>query len=568
MKTVIPSRVRQAISSFPRRAILARQTGSVASVHAIESAPHDPEGPMFVRAVSQGSKAPTNRQSSIAARNHALSKQLFPSSSPGGSKDGNIADMVKQSRLAPGSSGGLAPAAKTTSEPLGTRSLNSVQPRPAQFAALLSNSDSFNEDPDSIGMAENGYMSLSGTTRVESTAQSVYFNDDDFSDIDDLDFDNDPAPPVVLPRTQQPPVPVPRPQYGREPPPPTTSSAISWSQSSPSHYQQPKAAKRESPSDSAAVYQAAKKIKRELASHESAKQVKREPVRRELPPSFKKKQENEEEQHKVFGAINPPSKAKKEHAFLNMSATEAKAQRKQLKTQHKAAAEHPDSMLEDTHEAMVSHSKRGSKTAAIKLSAEQEYVKELVVDRGRSVFFTGPAGTGKSVLMRAIIAELKKKYARDPERVAVTASTGLAACNIGGMTLHSFSGIGLGKEDAAALVKKIRRNPKAKNRWLKTKVLIIDEISMVDGDLFDKLNQIAKTLRSNGRPWGGIQLVITGDFFQLPPVPDGSKQRDIKFAFEGVTWGVSLDHTIGLKQVFRQKDPGQRPAPIARMATC
>lgn len=75
------------------------------------------------------------------------------------------------------------------------------------------------------------------------------------------------------------------------------------------------------------------------------------------------------------------------------------------------------------------------------LSQEQRHVLDLVVERGQSVFFTGAAGTGKSVLMRAIIEKLKTKYARDPERVAVTASTGLAACNIGGITLHSFSGM-------------------------------------------------------------------------------------------------------------------------------
>jgi ATP-dependent DNA helicase PIF1 len=74
------------------------------------------------------------------------------------------------------------------------------------------------------------------------------------------------------------------------------------------------------------------------------------------------------------------------------------------------------------------------------LSAEQKHVLELVTRKNQSVFFTGPAGTGKSVLMRSIIGELKKKWASDPERFAVTASTGLAAFHIGGITLHSFAG--------------------------------------------------------------------------------------------------------------------------------
>jgi ATP-dependent DNA helicase PIF1 len=162
-------------------------------------------------------------------------------------------------------------------------------------------------------------------------------------------------------------------------------------------------------------------------------------------------------------------------------------------------------------------------------------------------------GTGKSVLLREIIAALRRKYVREPDRVAVTASTGLAACNVGGVTLHSFSGIGLGKEPAEDLIKKIRRNAKAKQRWMRTKVLIMDEVSMVDGDLFDKLEQIARTIRNNGRPFGGIQLVITGDFFQLPPVPEYGKVS--KFAFDAGTWTTSIEHTIGLHHVFRQKDP-------------
>lgn len=77
---------------------------------------------------------------------------------------------------------------------------------------------------------------------------------------------------------------------------------------------------------------------------------------------------------------------------------------------------------------------------------------------------------------------------------------------------------------------------------------------MVDGDLFDKLEEIARKMRNNGRPFGGIQLVVTGDFFQLPPVPDGSN-RDAKFAFAAATWNTTIQHTILLTHVFRQRDP-------------
>ncbi|CAD0030763.1 unnamed protein product [Aureobasidium pullulans] len=185
--------------------------------------------------------------------------------------------------------------------------------------------------------------------------------------------------------------------------------------------------------------------------------------------------------------------------------------------------------------------------------SDEQHVLDLISEKKKAVFFTGAAGTGKSVLLREIIATLRKKYLREPDRVAVTASTGLAACNIGGVTLHSFAGIGLGKEDVPELVKKIKRNQKAKHRWMRTKVLVVDEISMVDGDLFDKLEAIARQIRNNGRPFGGIQLVITGDFFQLPPVPDSGKIA--KFAFDAATWSTSIEYTIGLHHVFRQKDP-------------
>jgi ATP-dependent DNA helicase PIF1 len=222
-----------------------------------------------------------------------------------------------------------------------------------------------------------------------------------------------------------------------------------------------------------------------------------------------------------------------------------------------SASQAPDERKQDTSRT----TSNPENPVKIELSSEQQQVLQLISYMKKSVFFTGSAGTGKSVLMREIIQVLKKNHSRDADRVAVTASTGLAACNIGGVTLHSFAGIGLGKEPVPVLVKRIKKTPKARQRWLRTKVLIIDEISMVDGDLFDKLEEIARTIRNNGRPFGGIQLVITGDFFQLPPVPDRNKVA--KFAFEAATWSTSIQHTIGLSQIFRQKDPGMFISPVA-----
>lgn len=274
-----------------------------------------------------------------------------------------------------------------------------------------------------------------------------------------------------------------------------------------------------------------------------------EPVSEPLKPREPAKTRQEKNS---FGEFTPlPKDSSKTTYPWNTTVSAVKEQQKNLRQANKKLVKTNEATPEGFKEAVAK--KRKSNISRIFLSEEQQHVLGLVVDQKRSVFFTGSAGTGKSVLLREIISALRRKYIREPDRVAVTASTGLAACNIGGVTLHSFAGIGLGKEPAEELVKKIKKNQKAKHRWMRTKVLIIDEVSMVDGDLFDKLEQIARTIRNNGRPFGGIQLIITGDFFQLPPVPDSGKVA--KFAFDAGTWNTAIEHTIGLHHVFRQKDP-------------
>ncbi|RXK41952.1 hypothetical protein M231_00673 [Tremella mesenterica] len=188
----------------------------------------------------------------------------------------------------------------------------------------------------------------------------------------------------------------------------------------------------------------------------------------------------------------------------------------------------------------------------IVLSTEQQKVLSLVVAEGKNIFFTGSAGTGKSVLLREIIKSLRKKYVTTPDAVAIAASTGIAACNIGGVTLHSFGGVGLAVDKPDVLLQKLRMNKKAAARWQRTKVLIVDEISMVDGDLFDRFCKLGQMIRKNQKPWGGIQVIVTGDFFQLPPVTKNNQQP--KFCFEAVTWDETISMSVNLTKVFRQKD--------------
>jgi ATP-dependent DNA helicase PIF1 len=134
-----------------------------------------------------------------------------------------------------------------------------------------------------------------------------------------------------------------------------------------------------------------------------------------------------------------------------------------------------------------------------------------------TLFITGAAGTGKSFLMRYVIQELKKRSSGAEGTVAVTAPTGIAAVNIGGSTIHSFSGIGLGRGDPANILARVRKSQKASTNWKQASVLVLDEISMLSAELFDLLDFIGKSVRQSDRPFGGLQLILCGDFLQLPP---------------------------------------------------
>lgn len=158
------------------------------------------------------------------------------------------------------------------------------------------------------------------------------------------------------------------------------------------------------------------------------------------------------------------------------------------------------------------------KQSGLPLSAEQANVLELV-KRGDSVFFTGSAGTGKSYLLKRIISMLP------PETTFPTASTGAAACHIGGTTLHAFAGIGIGSGTLEHCIQMASQEHRAA-QWRKCRCLVIDEISMIDAEYFDKLEAVARRVRNNRKPFGGIQLVLCGDFLQLPPVTkDGEKKQ-------------------------------------------
>ncbi|XP_046930914.1 ATP-dependent DNA helicase PIF1 [Lynx rufus] len=178
------------------------------------------------------------------------------------------------------------------------------------------------------------------------------------------------------------------------------------------------------------------------------------------------------------------------------------------------------------------------------LSEEQAAVLRVVL-KGQSIFFTGSAGTGKSYLLKRILGLLP------PTGTVATASTGVAACHIGGTTLHAFAGIGSGQAPLAQCVALAQR-PAVRQGWLNCQRLVIDEISMVEADLFDKLEAVARAIRQQNKPFGGIQLIICGDFLQLPPVTKGSQPP--KFCFQAKSWRRCVPVTLELTEVWRQAD--------------
>lgn len=180
--------------------------------------------------------------------------------------------------------------------------------------------------------------------------------------------------------------------------------------------------------------------------------------------------------------------------------------------------------------------------SSITLSKKQEHAFKLM-NNSESVLLTGPAGSGKSAVIKLFI----KANVHD-KNIVMTSTTGSSAILVGGVTLHSYLSIGYGKGTPQELVTRILTVKEGKRRWLELECLIIDEISMLDPILFDKLDEVARIIRGNCEPFGGIQLVLAGDFLQLPCVGTD------KFCFQAKSWNRCIKHVVYFDKLFRQDD--------------
>jgi ATP-dependent DNA helicase PIF1 len=186
-------------------------------------------------------------------------------------------------------------------------------------------------------------------------------------------------------------------------------------------------------------------------------------------------------------------------------------------------------------------------------SAEQQIVFNKYIQK-QNIFITGPGGTGKSFLIKYIQEDAYKKC----EDMQVCALTGCAALllNCKAKTLHSWAGIGLGNGTIEQNVTKVSKRTASRMSWKNTDILIVDEVSMMSQKLFEMLDAIGKHIRRNSRPFGGIQLIFSGDFYQLPPVGNKDEPETSKFCFESPLWFETfpLENHIQLIKIYRQSD--------------
>lgn len=187
------------------------------------------------------------------------------------------------------------------------------------------------------------------------------------------------------------------------------------------------------------------------------------------------------------------------------------------------------------------------------LTGEKRFV--AAVQAGRNCFLTGMAGTGKSTTLRQFIRDSIK-------RVDVTAPTGVAALNVGGMTIHRFCGMMLGpqpgqtNEDYFEVLRRDTRRSIAAgfSRVRRCELLVIDEVSMLPGRQLDFVDYLFRQLRGRDEPFGGCQVIATGDFLQLPPVRT-NEAEPYDWAFQSAAWEAAEFKTISLEIVRRQDEP-------------
>jgi ATP-dependent DNA helicase PIF1 len=189
----------------------------------------------------------------------------------------------------------------------------------------------------------------------------------------------------------------------------------------------------------------------------------------------------------------------------------------------------------------------------ITFSEEQQQIFDKY-ELGDNIFITGPGGSGKTEIIRHIYRHAKKNN----KRIEVCALTGRAAIllNCNAKTIHSWAGIGIASGSEKSVISSTMSKKRIRSKWIDIDILVVDEVSMMSVKLINILNALGKSIRKNDKPFGGIQIIFSGDFYQLPPVGNNIDNATSQYCFESEDWNTIFNqqNIIQLVKIYRQNN--------------